>query len=1045
MDLCIVYREILTKFKPYSVTTIGAVPALAEFLKPGFRTGETGIYLGVYTFRRKNVLSYPSEASELLIPGNAPTVTVTHILPTYDIDGDNKEIPSAIDKANRIHADLTAQGLDSHTHWILTGNGIRCVFNFLIPYSLREGWIEHLKSLGIDSNPYASTKDGGIPIRLFSYRGNLKQCGEESKKIDRHCELIDQKQLSGLDKKKYLDLTAGMPDPEKYVKWAKEILPVKIFDTADKLPPEIARFFNLLQEHQYKSRIRQNIRSVSPFRADRSLDIDQVLQHLDNQGIGYREIAAPHIWKLDVCPCCGRKDHGYVRENGYLHCFADSCDATRHAGGLPPSIWVEGNVFVKSGTSSSQDETKTVSREEAEKMVAEHLNHDGNIAVAVTPGVGKTTLGIKKAMSLAKDELVIYAMPQHELIEESIQRIKASGIPVFHFKGRDDTNCRKSGRVKSASHSGYYPSQTVCFWCDGHPDNTPLKVCEYNRQFLDIATKKKGLIFCATAQLPYLIKNYRIEEIGVGTVFIDEQALAAMVHVTEIRSEFLSTQHLFSALARSILERMIKATEDMHDILASEPGRPIGKLYTADPAGTWWKNKPSLWDSIGVTKGEARSILGPEVEKLLSRGHYMLHQDFINRYELLWLKEALDEKKIAWFKVEKCRQMAITCHSIEKLSIPKKTRIIVLDATATKEELKAIFDRDFNVLQLRVQWEGKRIFLKRSLGQEKKRKMTDAQFEKNAVKIREHIPPDTQKWLLCTHKSDKKQTLARIKSAIPQIEWRASHYFADRGKNSYEDSDGVFCYGIPIFNPDFKQEQAALLFPDDLSRQLRWIDEQNTAELYQKVHRARFVRHPGKTLIVEGHHWPPILGEPVQIIDLTRSSDSFVEAFERVCAAYKTLGFFDKLIAAVLRIGIKGEESKIQNIREKVEEIFQKIGKSDLGAYRPLYKFYKSLYTLPSSPIFLSGRNLWANLLSLSLNEMGSGMFRINLRDWHAWTNAVGDMKAAGEFYAELSRAAVAFEVALAVPGSEDIREIEKSSEMKAEETIQDAHFDLAG
>jgi len=1031
-DLWITCRTKLKERKPYRHATFGKIDDFLGEEKPGFASGDSAVYLGVYPQKWK--LKFLCDPDELMFHGRHAFDIKEWIWPLYDIDGHKKNIPSAIDRAQKVYFWLEKHDLAEHAKWLLSGNGLRAILDFIIPISLRDGWMEHLQCLnregfGVDRGPYKNTNDGGIPIRLFCYRGNPLQCQEESDAIDRHSVLIDPAILSSLTEKTYLELTAGKPDAEDYVSGTREILPVRIFEESDELPPEVANLYELLKEHQYEARLRENIRTGSPFLKIRRPAIEQALAYLDSEGIDYREKEVPfHFWSLSECPSCGEKDgHPWVLESGILRCFRDTCEANRAEGGLPPHKWIPSEFLsgLYEEPSEEHSETKIIDLPAAQKMIEDHLSLEGDLAIAVTPGAGKTHIAMQMAVSLAGDKIVTLAMPEHGLIKEWEAKLRAShpGLPILHFEGRNEKNCKKDPEVKRVSKEGYYPSQVACVWCRHCPGRSSSYTCRYYLQFEKVRSEKRGLILCTAHQLPYLIENKRIGR--VSTVFIDEQALRAMIQKDKDlkRYKFLSLKARLSKEANVILEGILKAGDDLYQEVKKSAGHPIGCLYTRCPEGTWWQYKRILWDLCGITKEETIPVLSKEIDELLSERQFDLFRRGIDRKALLWLDAALHEEKMAWVRAS---ESGVRYCTVDKFSLPDKARIIVLDATSSKKELKALFGRDFNLLNLNVGWEGIRIHIKHGMGKTKKAMLTEVQFKKHCKLIKKYIPPDSKTWLLCTHKADEERSLKWIQEAIPEVTWLSTHYFSGRGENKFEHVDGVYCFGLSIHNPDAYNENAAYLFPDDPGQQIRWIEAQNTAEIYQKAHRARFVRYPGKTLIIEGHHWPTIFGKPDKVIDLTRSGDSTARATEIALEIFDVTGFFDKTVAALFGIGVKGDEARIKSVREFFDGIFkcpplskEKAKKS----YPLLYSLYIKVGTTSEPPIILPKRNSYQNLLLSLRDKTGDKPFQVRLPLWkNAWTGATGSIVSAQAFYQELSDIASRAGLEFGLPSKGDVR-----------------------
>jgi hypothetical protein len=150
---------------------------------------------------------------------------------------------------------------------------------------------------------------------------------------------------------------------------------------------------------------------------------------------------------------------------------------------------------------------------EAEASIADHLKKDGNMALAVTPGVGKTRAGLMEAAHCAKKGVIVYALPNHRLIGECMKRadgLLEKRIPIMEFWGRRPNHpvtCLNYDEVKKATSMGYSPAHTVCPECTHGPKLTkesPDDRCPYYNQLEELRKMRKGLVFCTTASLPTL-------------------------------------------------------------------------------------------------------------------------------------------------------------------------------------------------------------------------------------------------------------------------------------------------------------------------------------------------------------------------------------------------------------------------------------------------------------------------------------------------------------------------------------------------------------
>jgi hypothetical protein len=197
-----------------------------------------------------------------------------------------------------------------------------------------------------------------------------------------------------------------------------------------------------------------------------------------------------------------------------LKCFSSHCGASSAGGGLKTAEWVPGEYLDYEEELDPQREPPTfVDLPEAEASIAGHLRKDGNVALAVTPGVGKTRAGIMEAARGAEKGVIVYALPNHRLIGECMKRAEGllhKRIPIMEFWGRRPTHpltCLTYDEVKKATSMGYSPAHTVCPECPYGPKLTKESLadrCLYYRQLEELRKMRKGFVFCTTASLPTL-------------------------------------------------------------------------------------------------------------------------------------------------------------------------------------------------------------------------------------------------------------------------------------------------------------------------------------------------------------------------------------------------------------------------------------------------------------------------------------------------------------------------------------------------------------
>jgi hypothetical protein len=892
-----------------------------------------------------------------------------------------------------------------------------------MPIELQQGLLWLLKRLrvecGIDISPFMAGDFEPPPIAMFRYRGHPNQSRDPRELVDRHSVLIDSETLLSLDEEIYLEVTKGKPDPASYLVWVKEVLPKVAYDLAEHSPLEIKKFFRFLGDLQIQAELEKNILDDVYFpHSVKTVGMQPLLDHLRELGIDHEERLAPtHFWKLSRCPVCEKRTSGpYLVPNGRVRCFSTGCEACREDGGLPVTEWAGEELANCIKIAPEEKILDFKELEDAEKLVHDHLRKEGDLALAITPGVGKTREGVAKALDLAQDGIVVYAMPRHNLIEEWTKTAKAmakDGVTVFHLRGRrvlgEKGRCFMYERVRTATQRGYFPAMTACLRCEHRPKRARGKpaglMCPYYNQFNMIRKDKGTLVFCTTSQLPYLLFHKEIGE--VQHVFIDEQALQAMIQVEKNvgLDEMLSLKPYLSGDTTGIIEKIEQAAKRLHTMM-KEKGR-IARLYSKEPGGTPWEGMKTLWDAAGVSKAEARRIAMSDIASLLPR-QWDLYDEGVNRSALLWLEAAVGDESLAWVEIRRDAKSPIQFQRLHRWTIPNETKVTVLDATATHAELKALFRREFDLLSINVAWEGRRVWLNQGMGKTRAPKLTETELTKRIEATLRYVPPDARRGLLVTHKNIEKAATGILQKIRPCIKWQSTHYFASRGLNSFEDAEVVICLGVPVKSPVGSSEEAAVLFPDDHSQQRRWMKEQNEAELYQSAHRARFVRNPGRTLIVMGHYWPfELLGRPDMVEDRRRKGGKSEEALERALTLYDALGFFTKELAALVGIGMEKDRPKLETIQEGVFNMMK--GLNDLGrlrAYHLLYRLY--IRVDKPTPLLYSSPNFWTTLLAAIREKRGgTGTLSVGLTHWGlAWSHGVGAVDAARTWQEELSRAA---------------------------------------
>lgn len=1003
------YRYDLYQRKPYPTLSASALIRDLETKKNLLASGRVGIYLGVFPTYQNHQWIYS----------------------VLDIDGEGKSPVSAIERAQELYAELRRRNLSQHAKWMLSGTGLRCVFPFLIPIELRGGFIrylERLKDFGVDVGPFCGVDPP--PIRLLCYRGHGKQRRLDDKFLDRHSALIDTETLLSIQNEADYDhFTHGRPDPDQYLSWFREILPKTAYLVGDEAaPPEIRAFLDDLADLQIQHEISANIFEDFHFPTIRSkhrLNIGFLFDHL--KAIGIEASEREGFFILSICPVCGRRKKAYLLPNGLLRCFRSSCAAFRGNGGLPASEWAGPDFFDYHEDFGANDtqEPEFIDLVEAECLLYERIrNATGDAAFVVTPGCGKTRSAVAKATEEAGSRIVVYAFPNHRLIDEWMETAKSwtkDGVPVIHFYGRRDNppviTCYHMDKVDEAIKLGYFPGKTVCPFCNDHPHRAKRRSyksegCPYYHQLDPLAVggrkRRRGLVFCTTHQLPYLLS----EDFPANRAYIDEQALSAMVQPARAIGfdELQTVVPFFSKEAQTVILRLRWAAETLQRETLQQ-GKKIGRLYTRQPGGTQWQGKPDLWAIAGISKERARLLLAEQLKFLLESSQMALMYEGINMTALQWLAVAVGEG-IAWVHANVTKSTKhLSFMRMFKHHLPERTKLTVLDATSSREELWAIFGREFHLTEIHVRWMGRRVWVRQSMGKLKTSRMLEKDIKRHLSRLVEQLPPEVSRALLITHMPIEEKAIEILKALRPDIVWDSTHYFASRGLNAFQSVQAVLCFGTPVLSPGAAFDLAATLFPDDFQQQVQWVQHQNESELYQCAHRARFVRNPGRTLIVMGHYWPEhLLGKPDLVVDKRQNqhSENPKRALERALLAYDALGFFTKEVAAWVGIGMKRDEEKVRQTREALKTFIAEIqdfqlagdeGSCGSGGYPSfIYNIYIKLGTPEWDQLLLSSHHqFWSKLLAeMERQRPGAGRLSVRLPCWgnRNFTHALGTIEA---------------------------------------------------
>jgi hypothetical protein len=280
----------------------------------------------------------------------------------------------------------------------------------------------------------------------------------------------------------------------------------------------------------------------------------------------------------------------------------------------------------------------------------------------------------------------------------------------------------------------------------------------------------------------------------------------------------------------------------------------------------------------------------------------------------------------------------ISFRKLSRCRLPDLLPLTVLDAMTCGEELRALFQPEFDLLDVHLSWKGRRTWIRQSMGKVLMSKMSDEKLESTLRIAVDQLPPGCSRALLVTHMAVEQKSLEIIWRLRPDVLWESTHYFTSRGLNEFELCTAVVCFGVPIMNPEATNDSAAYLFPEDPEQQADWIRGQSDSGLYQCAHRGRFVRNPGRALIVMGQTWPEhLLGRPDQTMDRRRNgspndaSERINEAADRAIPFLDTLGSFTKEVSAWIGIGQADRREKVSRAREALKGLRRDVERSGLS------------------------------------------------------------------------------------------------------------------
>ncbi len=549
-----------------------------------------------------------------------------------------------------------------------------------------------------------------------------------------------------------------------------------------------------------------------------------------------------------------------------------------------------------------------------------HIAIPGNKLARSTAGLGKTTVATNLAYGQAGDRIVHYFLPNHSICKEVTEKLRALNrydLPIAHLMGRASDG-RNGSRIVCSMHSqaaavmkrGYDPGAVLC------PKCRSKKNCKHALQLAKINEEERGLIIAPHAYIPIHLAPLHDEEIREKLGYVDENPLEVMVHPSEpcgIQDLNILRPYVTSDCIRffDLLQQLIHT---VHIDLVTKKKR-IARYYSVTSPVALWKDRLSLWDALGITKEEAAKLCDHAMTHLETMPLTYLYERDIPLIAVNWLKAALGYA-VAYVEIRDNGKAAFV-HMVKE-KVDPNSKIILLDATIDYDEARYMFDREFDTLDIKVPWVGRRIHIKTGMGIVKTKDMAknkDIAQLTQALETAAYYLDNSQNLYLATYKHHEKQCGRIMQQILPSTAVLTGHYGAIRSSNKYENCDSAILFGTLRLPPDARLDAAAMIFPGDPARQERWMLHKQYEEPYQNAHRLRLIRNPGRTVIMFDREWPTyLLGEPDVVIPIRSTNTKIGRAVKRA------LEFISEHLELskedCYKIGVGPQEDEIKMRRE---------------------------------------------------------------------------------------------------------------------------------
>lgn len=864
-----------------------------------------------------------------------------------DIDplgAEHSDLEAAIDTALALLMALAEAGLDEGLVVLLSGQG----FRFCWPIAIEPHRVPALMALirdagrfpGIDPSPFS-----GPPLGLLGYRGSTHQGAKGDIHFHR---LPHPSDLVTLEPADYRDMVAGPADLDAAVQIMDAITP-RIWT-----PPA---WQAVLAPYEREVAQRRNILREPfqmPRKSNRTVDLEAIDEFLADNGITHHSVETEHgrVELLSECPLCMAEDKSWFNPaTGKLKCFRNSCDAgaletgsngVDYRPGVPLRDWCPDAVIevVDDEIPATNPAASTTLAEARQLTKAALRADDPAVLIRVAAGAGKTTAAVDAALDRGREGLVLITSPSTKLAEEifeKAQEMAAStdrdGVEIRMYRGRNAKTCKQYKRCEEVAKKGFLPGVLVCPSCNF------LKVCQHRRQMKGL---KKGILVAAHAAAPTIFSSVGHK---VDTWIVDEDALKTFLRLESVTSGEMQgiAANISGVVTESdhFDEQPISPAAVLHKIedaarrllaLVPKNGREQGRLYACECPPGEWAHTTSLREAAEISDAEwaalkaaVESSFTPTVR---SDGRRESMLTFAKRLEAMgvnmlaveWLRAALDGRG-GYVCCKPDPTSPITyCWLRNSAPTPEDFggfRVVALDATGDPAELKALFGREFKVVDAAVTPPpGRRVWIQRALGKVKAKGKAENDPRYLVDRLKEaaaHLAAADKKVLIVTHMAVEAAVLEAARKLFPKRTWDATHHGNARGLNAWEHFDAVIALGhLTPPRPAVHDLELAVFGADKAARD-QWYSDLGRRDLIQSTARVRPVL-TGRTVIVSASIWPwESLGAPTTTIDGRRrggTKSKTEEAYGRLLPLAKEHGLVFSEMAEVVGVFIEGNEAR---------------------------------------------------------------------------------------------------------------------------------------